>query len=94
MYLAGIILVLSLFLDIKQADVNYIRIVCFVAIVLALGTWVLKAFIDNLNMGIYEHYIQNNKDMKKYYKIIMWLINGFFLIQFILWFAFIAFVVL
>ncbi|TKJ17033.1 hypothetical protein CEE44_00675 [Candidatus Woesearchaeota archaeon B3_Woes] len=90
LYLSGIVFILSLFLDIKNIDVNYVRYVCFWIIIVALGTWIFESAISNINRSIYEHCIRKNypssMDGKHgYYKIVRWLVFFSFTIQIIVW---------
>ena len=85
LYLAGFILLLTLFLDIKYFDIYYLRKICFWAISFSLLIWILKDLVDNLNNILYERILHSGKDMGLYYELGSYLIVFFFIIQFIIW---------
>jgi len=87
LYLCGIILILSLFFEVKGISVSYVRHVSFWVIVVALGIWWFDKFMGFVNQAVHSYYLKNSdhKEMEDYYVKANWLggINHF--VQLIVW---------
>lgn len=69
-YIAGIIFILSLFLEVPEINISYVRKVTFWAIVISMGYWFLDDFIiAHINSYWHESMIYSwNRDPMKYYR--------------------------
>ena len=54
LYLAGIILILSLFIEVKGIDANFIRKASFVFVIIGLVLWIINDLLDNVS-SYYGH---------------------------------------
>ncbi len=85
LYLAGIILILSLFIELKNVNVVRVRYVSFWIIVVGLGVWIFDEIMEKINLAVYEHHIQHNKSLKYYYSVAVFLYFTSIIIQVIVW---------
>ncbi len=69
-YIAGIIFVLSLFLEVQKIDILYVRKVTFWAIVISMGYW----FLDDFIIKYINSYWYESKNPMEYYKAIFMLV--------------------
>lgn len=79
LYLFGIILILSFFLDVKNIDVYLLRRVALWIIAGGLGIWLIEEIFEKINMMIYEYYLR--RDINRYYKVSSWLISLLLLVH-------------
>lgn len=70
LYIAGIIFLLSLFLDFKELNMSYVRKLSFWAIIVSLADWFLEdGIIVKINNYMYEDQLRRiDKDPREYNK--------------------------
>ena len=92
LYLSGIILILSLFLDVKGLDNSYIRHIAFWTTVVAIGVWLVDDFVGGLNNYFHTSTeFPRGMSSNEYKKIAKWLLifnYGFHIIVWIVLFVF------
>ena len=89
LYLCGLILIMSLFFEVKQIDVDYVRHISFWVIIISLAIWIFDDIIGKTNRFVYEHYIEqashNRKNIYDYYKFARGLVIFSYVFQIIIW---------
>ena len=73
LYLCGVILILSLFLDVKMVDANRVRHIAFWVIIAAMGIWFFEDVLEKVNEYIYEDHLKHNS-MGEYYDSAFYLV--------------------
>ena len=79
LYLAGVILVLSLFLPVQGLDNSYIRHIAFWIVMAGLLNWFISGIVEKINDYIYKY------DSYHYRKNYRELIIIFYMIQVAIW---------
>jgi len=86
LYLAGVILVLSFFVEVKSFDVSLLRTAAFGTIVISVGIWICDDVIGKLNNFIYMRHMQSRKNDVLYYQYMWATYSVFILMQILAWF--------
>ncbi len=89
LYLAGIILILSLFLEVKGLDLDRVRQIAFWIVAVSLGVWFFEDVIQKINELVYNFYLRKSSicqsTMESYYKFTRGLVIFSLIFQTFVW---------